>query len=86
MCYRQKSDADLRLELNLNYRGSRSLSSALLAVVYFREGRVQDSLTTIENAYEEVTKYKLASEVHNQVINIGKAIATASGDPAAQRT
>ena len=48
--------------------------AALLAVVYFREGRAQDALTTVEKAYDEVTKYKLAPQFHNQVIKIGKAI------------
>jgi len=82
----EKSDAELHLQLSLNYRGSQSQSYALLAVVYFREGRTQDAITTVEKAYDEVTKYKLAPQFHNQVIKIGKAIADASEDSAAQRT
>jgi len=82
----EKSDAELHSQLSLNYRGSQSQSYALLAVVYFRKGRVEDALTTIEKAYEEVTKYKLAPQFHNQVLEIGKAIANASEDSAAQRT
>jgi tetratricopeptide (TPR) repeat protein len=82
----EKSDAELRAELSRNYRGSQSLSYALLAVVYFREGRTQEALATVEKAYNEVTKYKLAPQFHNQVVKIGKAIADASGDSAAQRT
>jgi len=82
----EKSDAELHSQLSLDYRGSQSQSYALLAVVYFRKGRVEDALTTIEKAYEEVTKYKLAPQFHNQVLEIGKAIANASEDSAAQRT
>ena len=44
----EKSDAELHSHLSLNYRGSQSQSYALLAVVYFREGRIQDALTTVE--------------------------------------
>jgi len=82
----ERSDAELHSQLSLNYRGSQSQSYALLAVVYLREGRIQDALTTVEKAYDEVTKYKLAPQFHNQVLKIGKAIADASQDSAAQRT
>jgi tetratricopeptide (TPR) repeat protein len=82
----EKSDAELHLHLSLNYRGSQSQSYGLLAVVYFREGRIQDALTTVENAYDEVTKYKLAPHYYNEVVKIGKVIADASEDSAAQRT
>ena len=82
----EKSDAALHAQLSLNYRGSQSQSCALLAVVYFGEGRVQDALATVEKAYDEVTKYKLAAKFQNNVVKIGKAIADASGDSAAQRT
>jgi len=82
----EKSDAELHSQLSLNYRGSQSQSCALLAVVYFREGRIQDALTTVEKAYDEVTRYKLAPQFHNQVLEIGKGIADASEDSAAQRT
>jgi tetratricopeptide (TPR) repeat protein len=82
----EKSDAELHSQMSLNYRGSQSQSYALLAVVYFREGRVQEALTTVEKAYDEVTKYKLASRYQNEVVKIGKAIADASGDSTAQQT
>ncbi len=82
----EKSDAELHSQLSLNYRGSQSQSYALLAVVYFRQGRIQDALTTVEKAYDEVTKYKLAPQFHNQVLKIGKGIADASEDSAAKRT
>jgi len=81
-----KFDAEMHLQTSGNYRGSQSLSYALLAAVYFREGRAQDALVTIEKAYDEVTKYKLAPRYHNEVVSIGKAIADASADSAAQRT
>jgi tetratricopeptide (TPR) repeat protein len=82
----EKSDAELHSQFSLNYRGSQSQSYALLAVVFLREGRTQDALMTVEKAYDEVTKYKLAPQFHNQVINIGRAIADGSEDSAAQRT
>ena len=82
----EKSDVELHSPFSLNYRGSQSQSYALLAVVHFREGRAQEALTSLEKAYEEVTKYKLAPQFHNQVIKIGKAIADAREDSAAQRT
>jgi tetratricopeptide (TPR) repeat protein len=77
----EKKDA----EFSINYRGPQSRSYALLAVVYFREGRVRDALTTVEKAYDEVTKYKLAASYRNELVSIGKAIANASGDSAAQQ-
>lgn len=82
----EKSDAELHMQFSLNYRGSQSQGYALLAVVYLREGRTQEALATIEKAYDEVTKYKLAPQFHNQVVKIGKAIADASEDSVAQRT
>ena len=39
-----------------------------------------------KKAYDEVTKYKLAPQFHNQVLKIGKGIADGSEDSAAQRT
>ncbi len=81
----EKLDAELQSNFSLNYRGSQSRSSAMLAVVYFREGRTQDALKTVEKAYEEVTKYNLAPQYRSEVESIGKAIAEASGDLAAQQ-
>jgi hypothetical protein len=46
---------------------------------------VRDALTTVEKAYDEVTKYKLAASYRNELVSIGKAIANASGDSAAQQ-
>jgi tetratricopeptide (TPR) repeat protein len=82
----EKLDAELHSQLSLNHRGSQSQSYVLLAVVYFRESRIQDALKTAEKAYDDVTKYKLPSRYQNEVVKIGKAIADASGDSAAQRT
>ena len=78
---REKSNA----EMSLNYRGSQSQNYALLAVVYFREGRVQDALDTVEKAYDEVTKYNLAAQYGTEVQDIGASIARASGSVAAQK-
>jgi len=80
----EKRDTRLDAGFSSLYRGSQSLSSAQLAVVYFREGRIQDALRTAEVAYGEVTKYNLAPQYRNEVENIGKAIANASADSAAQ--
>jgi len=54
-------------------------------VVYFREGLIDKALDTVENAYEEVIKYNLPASYRSDVENIGKAIATASGNAAAQK-
>lgn len=67
-------------EITSTHRGSQSESYALLAVVYFREGKTEDSLATIDKAYEQVAKYKLAPKFRNVVVSTGKAIAKASGD------
>jgi tetratricopeptide (TPR) repeat protein len=82
----EKSDAQLNAHLTRNYRGSQSRSYALLAVVYFREGRTQDSLNTVEKAYGEVTKYDLDTSYYNGVVDVGKRIADASGDASAKET
>jgi tetratricopeptide (TPR) repeat protein len=81
----EKSDAELHSKFSLNYRGSQSRSYALLAVVYVREGLIQDALNTVEKAYDEVTKYNLAAQYRNEVESIGKSIADASGNIAAQK-
>lgn len=72
-------------QFSLIYRGSQSRSQALLAVVYFREGRTQDALNAVEKAYDAVTKYNLGPQYLNDVENIGKSIANASRDSAAQK-
>lgn len=83
----EKSDSQfIRDEHSRNLRGSHSEGLALLAVVYFREGRIQEALTTVERAYDEVMKYSLAPQFHNDVVKVGQAIAGASEDPVAQRT
>ena len=82
----EESGSQFRMEMTRNYRGSQSLSYALLAVVFSHEGRIQEALAAVEKAYDEVTKYRLAPQFHNEVVKIGKAIADASDDSAAQRT
>jgi tetratricopeptide (TPR) repeat protein len=81
----EKTDAELHTQFSLDYRGSQSRSYGLLAVVYFREGRIQEALDSVEKAYNEVTKYNLASQYRNEVEKIGKAVADASGNTAAQK-
>jgi hypothetical protein len=81
----EKSHDEVHSEFSRNYRGSQSRSYALLAVVYFREGLVQDALNVVEKAYDEVTKYNLASQYRNEVVNIGQSIANASGDSAVEK-
>lgn len=81
----EKSDVELHSQFSLDYRGSQSRSYALLSVIYFREGLIQEALDTIEKAYDEVSKYNLAPQYRNEVENIGKSIANASGNAAAQK-
>jgi tetratricopeptide (TPR) repeat protein len=69
-----------------NFRGSQSLSYALLAVAYLQQGRSHDALAAVDTAYREVTEYKLDPKYRNQVVQVGKRVAEASGDAAAMRT
>ena len=81
----EKSHDDVHSEFSRNYRGSQSRSYALLAVVYFREGLIQNALSAADKAYDQVTKYNLAPQYRNEVVNIGQSIASASGNSAAQK-
>jgi tetratricopeptide (TPR) repeat protein len=81
----EKLDAELHSQFSANYRGSQARSYALLAVVYFRGGHIEKALDTVDQAYDEVTKYNLAPSYRSEVEDIGKAIANASGNAAAQK-
>jgi len=74
----------IRSAQRFDWRQSENYS--LLAVVYLREGRVQDALKTVETAYDQATKYDLAPRYREEVENVGKAIANASGNADAQKT
>jgi tetratricopeptide (TPR) repeat protein len=82
----ERKHSEISAEFVRNYRGSHSESVALLAVVYFREGHTRDALATIDKAYDEVTKYHLAPQFNKDVVQVGQAIAEASGDATAQET
>jgi tetratricopeptide (TPR) repeat protein len=82
----EKSDAELNSHFTRNYRGSQSKGYSLLAMVYFREGRTQDALATMEKAYDEVSKFNLDAAYFNDVVTVGRRIADASGDSAARQT
>lgn len=82
----EKRDAERQTQFSSKYHGPQSENYSLLAVVYLREGRVQDALKTVETAYDQATKYDLAPRYREEVENVGKAIANASGNADAQKT
>jgi tetratricopeptide (TPR) repeat protein len=83
----EKSDPEFMRAAHLsNLRASESESYALLAIVYFRQVRLPEALQTIDQAYDQVTKFYLPANILNNVIKIGKGIADVSNDPAAKST
>jgi hypothetical protein len=81
----EKRDVELHAQFSANYRGSPARSYALLAVVCFRHGHIENTLDTGETAYDEVTKYNPAPSCRSEVEETGKAIANSSGNAAAQK-
>jgi tetratricopeptide (TPR) repeat protein len=63
-----------------NLRGSKSTSLAYLAIVYLREGRTADALSTADLAYVEANQPNVSSTFVNGVVKIGRSIAQATGD------
>ena len=79
----EKSDSDfMRGEHARNLRGSQTRSYNLLAVVYFREGRVEDAFKTADKSYGVATSHNLPLSDQTAVVNLGRKLAEVSGDPA----
>jgi tetratricopeptide (TPR) repeat protein len=76
-----KSDDEFwRTEHAGNLIGSKANSLAYLGIVYLREERAVDALKTVETAYNTATKPHVPPSFLGEVVNIGLAIARASGD------
>src|SRR5258707_5876894 len=67
-------------------RGSQARTAAYLAIVYVREGRLADALSTAELAYQRATQPYVPKEFFNEVVKLGSAVAQASNDENAIRT
>ena len=76
-----KSDSEfVRTEHAGNLIGSKARSLAYLSIVYLREGRTPEALKTAEMAYNAATKPHVRPSVLSEVVEVGRAIAQASGD------
>jgi len=61
-------------------RMSQDIALNLFAVVYFREQRYTESLEVLERAYQQGIAFRAPSEVVEQIVNDGRAVAMAAGD------
>jgi tetratricopeptide (TPR) repeat protein len=76
-----KSDSEFfRTEHAGNLGGSKATSLAYLGIVYLREGRTADALTTVDSAYTEAKKPNVSPSFVSEVVQIGRSIAQATGD------
>jgi len=76
-----KSDSEFfRTEHAGNLRGSKATSLAYLGIVYVREGRAEDALKTSDLAYAEVKKPNVSPHFVSEVLQLGRAIAQATGN------
>jgi hypothetical protein len=82
-----KSDFEFtRTEYAGFLRGSQARSTAYLAIVYVREGRLADALSTAELAYQRATQPRVPKEFLTEVVKLGSLIAQANSDENAIRT
>jgi tetratricopeptide (TPR) repeat protein len=61
-------------------RGSQARSTAYLAIVYVREGRMADALSTADLAFERATQPHVPKEFLKEVVKLGLLVAQASND------
>jgi tetratricopeptide (TPR) repeat protein len=66
-------------------QGSQARSTAYLAIVYVREGRMTDALATADLAYARATQPHVPKEFLKEVVKLGLLIAQASNDENAIR-
>lgn len=76
----KSTDEFWRTEHAGNLIGSKANSLAYLGIVYLREERAVDALKTAETAYNNAMKPHVPPSFLGEVVNIGLAIAKASGD------
>jgi tetratricopeptide (TPR) repeat protein len=76
----------MRKALTDDYGESMSISLNLLAIVYFREQRYAESLTLLEQAYNQAITFHASLSVIKQIVENRKSISKVSGDSAADAT
>lgn len=77
------SDSEfIRNELTRDVRMSEADSRDLLAAVYFREGRKADTMTMLEEAYQNVIQSNAKPERIQRIITDGRTAAMVIGDEA----
>ncbi len=64
-------------------RGSQDAALLYLAVVCFREQRSSEALSLLDQAYDQAIKFHARAQMVTQIVETGRAIATAVGDDGA---
>ena len=67
-------------------RMSQDMALKLFAVVYFREQRYAEALELLDRAYHQGTAFGAPAEVVQQIVDDGRAVSIAAGDPTALAT
>jgi len=62
-------------------RMSQDMALNLFAVVYFREQRYVEALGILERAYRQGITFRAPSDVVEQIVDDGRAVSLAAGDP-----
>ncbi len=65
--------------------GSQARTTAYLAIVYVREGRITDALATADLAYERATQPHIPAAFLKEIVKLGGLVAQASNDENAIR-
>ena len=60
---------------------SQDMALNLFAVVYFREQRYVEALGILERAYRQGITFRAPSDVVEQIVDDGRAVSLAAGDP-----
>lgn len=64
-------------------RGSQDVALLYLAVLCFREQRSSEALSLLDKAYDQAIKFQARTQIIKQIVETGRAIATAVGDDGA---
>ena len=67
-------------------RGSQDVALLYLAVLCFREQRSSEALLLLDKAYDQAVKFQARTQIIKQIVETGRAIATAVGDDGANAT
>ncbi len=75
----QSKSADDQKSLAPHLRSEEDVALSQLAFVYFREGRIDDALRALEQAYEQAIKSPVPPDVFQEIVQSGRYAAKASG-------